>query len=213
MWDGARTGGACHTKASRVHLPHASGNCAARPGSVPDLRYGAGAAHGQCRSGRKSGTARHDPALLDQPRADGAAAWSRHGRHVTGNAGAACTSRRRAAVDRIAACYSCGALGRMAVFPARLDFGRKPLHQYVHADRHGDWRRIRVQRCGHSGAGNFSRIVSRDEWNAPGVFRGRGGDHDFGAARTSSRTAGARQNWRCNSRFAGPHAKDGPYCA
>ena len=62
-----------------IHLPHASGNCPAGTGQLPDLRHGAGAAHRHRAGRRKSRTARHDSPLLDQRGADRSTAGRGHG--------------------------------------------------------------------------------------------------------------------------------------
>ena len=64
--------------AHRVHLPHASRDRAPRARFVPHLRHGPGAPHRHRRRRRKSRTARHDPALLGQPRAHRPAVADRH---------------------------------------------------------------------------------------------------------------------------------------
>ena len=55
-----------------------------------------------------------------------------------------------------------GALGRLAIFSAWLDVGRKSLHQYVHADRDGNRRGVFVQ----SGGDGFPEFFPRRSLSA-----------------------------------------------
>ena len=110
---GARAGDAGGGNPGGVHLPHASGNCAAGAGQLSDLWHGAGAAH-RHRAGRgQSRAARHDPPLLDQSGPDCSAAGDRDGSYGPRHANAAAASL--AALDRIAAGHAGGAVGRRAV--------------------------------------------------------------------------------------------------
>ena len=93
--NGARTRGPGRlVDAHRIHLPHASGDRAARPGLMPDVRHGPRAPHRHRRARRKSRTARHDPAILDQPGPHRTAAGHRHGRDALGNAAARPSTQR-----------------------------------------------------------------------------------------------------------------------
>src|SRR4051794_24518668 len=79
---GAGAGATAAARASgrdALDLPDASANRAQGAGLLSDLRHGAGADDADGRS-RQSRTARYDPAVLDQPRAFGAAACHGDGR-------------------------------------------------------------------------------------------------------------------------------------
>src|SRR5438552_3164757 len=141
------------------------------------------------------------------------AARNRNGGHVARYACATCAARRLAAVDRIAARYSGSALGRMALFPARLEFGRQSFNQHVYPHRAGNGGRLRLQRRGDPGPRDFSSIVPRDGWNASCVLRGCRRNYDAGPAGSSTGTAGPPPHWSCNSGIVGPDAEDGAYPA
>src|ERR1700752_4322814 len=101
---------------------------------MPDLRYGIGADDARSRRYSKSRTARHDLALLGRCRALGAVIGLSHGRAFR-QAG----PRRPypASAPRLGGTGPrppVGAVGWLAVFPARLGFDREPPAQYVYLD-------------------------------------------------------------------------------
>ena len=142
--DGARAGDACYRNARGIHLPHASGDCPARAGKLPDLWHGPGAAHGHGAGRRKSRTAGDDSPVLDQRRADRPAARRRDGRHAAGDDRSASVTGRLVALDRTGAGDAGRAVGRLAVLSARVDIRREPFHQHVHPDRDGNGRGVFV---------------------------------------------------------------------
>src|SRR5438552_2890009 len=71
------------------------------------------------------------------------AAANTSGGHVARYASAPSAPRRLSAVDQIAARYSGSALGRMALFPARLAFGRPAPTQQVYPHRAGNGGHLR----------------------------------------------------------------------
>ena len=105
------------------------------PGSLPDLRHGAGAAGRHRRGRRQPRTRRHDAALLDRPRARRAGGRAGDGR-PSAAARPASASCRACCRTGSSSCSPPGrALGRLAVLPARLGVARQPQPQHVHADR------------------------------------------------------------------------------
>ena len=107
-----------------LHLPDASRSPAGRPGRLPDLRHGARTRHRHGRSAGQSRTARHDAAVLDRARTDAAGGRAGNGRPFCRPrrlADAKCRQRHPTGVGD-----SGRALGRLAVFRARLAFVRVP---------------------------------------------------------------------------------------
>ena len=103
-----------------VDLPDASGDRARWAGSMPDLRHGAGADDGHRSGGRKSRTARHDMALLDERPARRSPGCVRH--VADGSAG--CTSvaprsRATGSSSRWPRPSCCGAAGRSSCAAGR----------------------------------------------------------------------------------------------
>ena len=92
-----------------------------------------------------------------------------------------------------------GAVGRLAVLPARLGVDGEPQPEHVHPDRAGHRRGVWVQRGGGVGPGLFPASF-RGTAAARRVLRAGGGDHDPGAAGPGAGIAGARHAPR--ARFA-----------
>ena len=83
MRDGARTRPLEPRRVDedRIYLPDASGDCSGRARSVPDLRHGAGTAHGLVDRRAQSRARRHDAAVPDRRRADRSRVRRHHGEH------------------------------------------------------------------------------------------------------------------------------------
>src|SRR5215472_13411734 len=64
-----------------------------------------------------------------------------------------------------------GAVGRLAVFRALLEFASEPQPKHVHADRAGGGRGVFLQRGSDALSAIISGIVSRDGWRSFRVFR------------------------------------------
>jgi Cu+-exporting ATPase len=83
---------------------------------------------------------RHDAALLDRPGADRAGVPAGNGRASV--PGLPPLVRRISELDPVRAGHAGGAVGRLAVLPARLGVAPDAQPQHVHADRHGHRRRL-----------------------------------------------------------------------
>ena len=68
---------------------------------------------------------------------------------------------------------------------------RDTQFEHVHADRHGHWRRLGLQRRRDIGAGSFSASVPGRRRLGRDLFRGRRGDHRSRAARAGAGAPGA----------------------
>src|SRR2546422_9622972 len=165
------------------------------------MRRGGGAAPGMRWRGGKSGTARHDPPILDQPGADCATAGNRDGRYVARHAGAARLAGL-ATVDRVVAEHARGALGRMAVLPAWLDVDHQPLDEHVYPDRDGHRRRLLVQPGCDSLPANVPRIISRYERYSTGLLRSCSRNRHTCTAGAGAGTERAQPHWIGYSRAA-----------
>ena len=152
---------------------------------------------------RKSRTCRHDAAVLGErglttPLLAAAMADMLPGMPVQ-NA----LPDRLAAMDGTVVGDSGGALGWLAIFPTRMGVDCEPLDQHVHADRHGNRRRIFIQSGGDDRARDFPRIVPGDVGYAASLFRSCGGDRHSGASGTSSRTPRQKPHWSRHPSAAG----------
>ena len=87
-------------------------------------------------------------------------------------------------------------------------FDRQPQSQHVHADRHGDGRRLDLQRRRDARAGPLPSRLPRHAWRGRRLFRGGGRDHRARAARPGARAARARIDRRRDPRTARPRAED-----
>ena len=87
-------------------------------------------------------------------------------------------------------------MGRLAVLRAWLDVRGESQLEYVHADCVGNGDGISLQRSRGDFPATLSCHVSRDGRRVAGLLRSRGGDHDFGLARTSSGIARAQPHIR-----------------
>ena len=106
----------------------------AGPGSLPDLRHGAGARTDLARRQAGSRTDRHDQAILDRAGADASGVRHRDGRPSRPDASAAA---ELVELDFVRAGDAGGAVGRRAVLRARLALAGHAQSQHVHADRDG----------------------------------------------------------------------------
>ena len=198
---GERAGAGRHD----LHLPDASGGPPGRAGLVPDLRHGAGAAARERGRGTERRADRHEPPVLDRPRAQRSGLRARDGR----------TPHRAQPHDRPAdlelaaarARHAGRAVGGLAVLRARLAVGRHAQSQHVHADRARHRRRLGLQRGGDARARNVSGGVARPR-RGRGLFRGGRGHHGAGAARSGAGAARARGDRRRDPRAARPRAED-----
>ncbi len=94
-----------------------------------------------------------------------------------------------------------GAVGRLAVFRARLGLGRQPQPQHVHPDRHRDGHGLRLQRRGDAVPRPVSRSLRRTRRDAGRVLRGGGRHHRPWSCWGRS--------WSCG-RAAAPAARSAP---
>ena len=129
----------------------------AGPGSLPDLRHGAGAGANLARRCAGSRTDRHDQAIPDRAGADASGVCHRDGRPSRPDASGAAGLGE---LDFVRAGDAGGAVGRRAVLCARLAIAGHAQPQHVHADRDGHRRRLALQRGGDAGAALSSRRLS-----------------------------------------------------
>ena len=179
------------------------------PGHVPDLRDGAGAAHGGRGRGARSGAGRHDPAILDQPRADGPAARLRHGRHGARRTAAPPRSRAPARVGPARARHARRPVGRLALLRPRVALDRQPQPQHVHAHRARDRARLRLQRGGRRRARHLPGVLPHARRPGRSLLRSGRGDHRAGAARSGAGAARAEPDERGDQGAPRPGAEDG----
>ena len=99
-----------------------------------------------------------------------------------------------AGLGAVCARHAGGALGRLAVLPARLGFGADRSPQHVHPGCARHWHLLAVQRGDIDCAGCDSSEHARNG------LRGVGGDRDTRAGRSGARTAGARADLGCDAR-------------
>ena len=126
------------------------------PGLLPDLRHGAraGARH---RRGRPEPRARrHDAPVLDRARARASGRRARDGRPLRRARSISSRAQTSNWLQMLLATPG-RAVGRLAVLRARLAVARHPQPQHVHADRHGDRRRLALQRRRDARARTCSR--------------------------------------------------------
>src|SRR5271156_6758384 len=101
--------------AGGIYLPDASADRATWAGFVPDLRHGAGAAHGDRGGTGKSRAGLDDPQILGERRADNSGAGAGNVRPDSRAAAAAYFDYARDGLDRAGAGASGGAVGRLAI--------------------------------------------------------------------------------------------------
>ena len=181
-------------------MPDASTDPASWPGGLPDLRHGAGARGGVARFRAERRACRHDAALLDWFGARGSRRRARNGRPSREPADVA--RGRNVKLDSTRVGDAGRAVGRLAVLRARLGLARQPQPQHVHADRHGDGRRLGLQPDRDRRARPVPAGVSWHGWRCRGLFRGGGGNHRARAARSGPRTARTRTDRRRDPSFA-----------
>ena len=169
-----------------LYLPDASGSPPAGTGHLPYLRHGARARSRRRRRRRRA--RRYDTALLGVGGAGAASARAGDGRAFRICAAAARRLGNRAARPGDTG----GAVGRLAVLCARHPIAAHAPSQYVHADRHGHRRRLRLQLGGGAGARIVSAGVPRRARRHRALFRGRRDNHRAGAARAGLGTARPR---------------------
>ena len=143
----AQTGGRRRGSRGRVHVPHASGDTPEGTRILPDLRHGAGAGCDHARGAAERRARRHDAAVPLVTRADRADSRV-HGCGIPAGPTAASSSAGRGAeLDRARPRDPRGAVGRLAVLPARMGIRGEPSSEHVHAHCAGRGRRVRIQ-CG-----------------------------------------------------------------
>ena len=133
-----------------LHLPDASRDPAGRSGLLPDLRHGARTVGGHRRDCAEPRADRHDAAVLDRPRADGAGCRARNGRALHSGPDVARTGLVE--LDAIGARDPGRAVGGLAVLRARLAVDPDAQPQYVHVDCDRHRRRLGLQRDRHARA-------------------------------------------------------------
>ncbi len=106
----------------RLHLPDAPADPPGGAGQLPDLRHGAGTARDHRRGGAEPRAGRHVAPLLDRPGADPAGVHPGDGRPCPG-LGLHDWCRRSVDLDPVRAGDARGAVGGLAVLPARLGVG------------------------------------------------------------------------------------------
>src|SRR6266542_1630800 len=166
--------------------------CPMHPQIVPDLRNGARAARGHAGGRREPRTERHEAPVLGERGVDAAGLVPGDVGDDSRAADPACSLAAIAHVHSIRAGHAGRVVGRMAVLRARMGFDRQSQPEYVHADRNRHGRGVALQRHCDIPSGHLPRVVSRPWRRSGGLFRGRGGDHDSGSARTGVGVARAQ---------------------
>ncbi len=172
---------------------------------MPALRDGAGTAGGDRRGPTQSRTHRYDPAHVDRAGARGAGRRAGDGR---ARGPPPRRPRQALGLDPVWLRHPSRALGRTAVFPARLGLGREPQPQHVQPDRARHRRRVPLQRDRDFGAGLVPCRIPRHGQHGRGLFRGLVGHYRAGIARPGAGTACPRPNRRGDPRVAEPRAEN-----
>ena len=124
---------------------------------------------------------RHDAPVLDRAGARGPGRGARDGRPFPRSRPLDRADRFQ--LDSARLRDAGGALGRRAVLRARLALARHAQSQHVHADRHGDGRRLALQRRRDPRARALPAGLPRHARHGRRLFRGGGDDHRAGAPR------------------------------
>ena len=193
-----------------LHLPDASRGPPDRPGQLPDLRHGAGTADDRRRTGGQSGTRRHEPAVLDRPRAHRPSGCAGNGRSFSRHRSSSPDWAGPGKLAAIGPGQPGGALGGRAFLPARLGLAAPAQPEHVHVDRAGDWGGMALQRCRDDRARRLPRRLPQRGHGHCGVLRGRIRHHGARAARAGARIAGPRADRRRDPCIAQSCPENGP---
>ena len=190
-----------------LHLPDASGDPPGRAGLLPDLRHGARAADGDRRGRAEPRARRHDPALLDRARADGAGRRARDGRAPDRPAHAARASRLSNWLQLL--------LATPVVLWAGWPFFVRGWESVVSRNLNmftlialGTGVAWLYSVVATALPGIFPAGLPRHGWRGRGLLRGGGGHHRPRPPRPGARAAGPRADRRRHPRAARPRAED-----
>ena len=156
-----KTRRSCRSRdASRIHVSDASGNRARWCGVLPDLRNGAGTAGPSLQPRtRRIPNWFDDAAFLGKRRATVPVLFFGMSDMIPGNPVSRLISMQCHRLDWAVSRHAGGAVGRMAIFPARLGVSGESQLEHVHVDCAGHGRCLHLQRdCGS--LPRFSRRLS-----------------------------------------------------
>jgi hypothetical protein len=193
-------------------MSYASGGGQRRAGSLPDLRHGFGAAHGDRRRRGEPGAGGYATPVLARPRPG--CPRCRAG-DVVDDPRAAAAARAPYAdrqLDRACVCDAGGAVGGRAVLRTGVGLRTPPQPEHVHADRHGDRCGLRLQLHSHGRPRDLPCIVPRQRRRGRRVLRGRGSHHRVGPLGSGARAASAQPDLQRNTGSArpGPQQRQDP---
>ena len=134
------------------------------------------------------------------PRVDGC-------RIPAGPTAASSSAWRGAELDRARPGDPRGAVGRLAVLPARMGIRGEPSSEHVHAHCAGRGRRVRIQ-CGRDDRARALSGLLPNEWRRGRVLRTRRGHRGARAARAGPGAAGAQPNQQRDTKSARAGTKD-----
>ncbi len=200
-------GAAPREQRRRIHVPDAPAGASERPGQLPDLRHGAGAARRDGGFRREPRAPRHDASLLDRPgtRASGVRAGDGKPRCRP----APCHRPANLELDSTRPRNAGRALGRVAVLRQGVGFGEEPEPEHVQPHRPGDRRLVALQHRRYLGAPVVPVGIADDGRRRRRLLRGRRRHHRLGPARPGARVAGSGEDVGRDPRAARSGAQGG----